>query len=150
MTINAITISGNVGAPPERKDFEGGGSICTFRLATTERWQDRSGRAQERTDWHTVVVRGALVDEVMARVTKGSRVLVVGASRERTYVATGNVSRTVHELHAREVGLLLVPARRERGEAPRAQQTAPPAAAPEGGQELAPADGSGSDDDIPF
>ena len=57
--INKVILIGNVGQDPEIRytgDATNGAKVATIRLATTERFRDRSGNLQEHTEWHSVVV----------------------------------------------------------------------------------------------
>jgi len=41
--INRAILAGRVGGKPEIRNFENGGSIATFNLATNRNYQDRNG-----------------------------------------------------------------------------------------------------------
>jgi single-strand DNA-binding protein len=63
-----------------------GGKAARFSVATAESWVDPQGLRQERTDWHTVVVRNTKTAEILVReVGKGSRVLVEGRLQTRKF-----------------------------------------------------------------
>ena len=55
-SVNKVMLIGRLGADPEVRDTKTGGRFATFSLATSERWKDKSGDQQERTEWHRVVV----------------------------------------------------------------------------------------------
>jgi len=105
MTKNFVEIIGFAGHDPKRS---GNSDISRVRLsvATNERWRDsQTGEKHERTEWHTVVFWDRLADVAADYVRKGSHILVSGAIKSRQYEDKG-VSRTVWEVHARELLLL--------------------------------------------
>ena len=52
---------GNLGAVnPNIRALPSGQNVANFSLATTERFTDRNGAKQERTDWHRIVAFGPL------------------------------------------------------------------------------------------
>jgi len=56
--INKVILIGRLGAKPEYKEFDNGGSKARFSLATSEKWNDsNTGEKKERTEWHRVVLR---------------------------------------------------------------------------------------------
>lgn len=97
-TVNKAIIIGFVGTDPEIKSFEGGGRKATFSVATNERWKDKAGARQERTDWHQIAVFNDRLVEIVERyVKKGSKVYVEGQMSSRTYEKAGE-TRYIHEI----------------------------------------------------
>ena len=92
MSLNKVILSGNLGGKPDVKEFQNGGAIARFRVAMTERYRDRNGEYQKKTDWATVVVKAkGLVDKVIPWLEKGMAVQVVGRLEERQWEdAQGN------------------------------------------------------------
>ncbi len=77
--MNKVILIGNVGADPEVKEFSGG-KVVKLRIATTERYKNKNGEKQEKTQWHNVDVwREALQGVVESYVKKGDRISVVGS-----------------------------------------------------------------------
>jgi len=62
-TVNKVILLGNVGKDPEIKSTNGGTLVANLSLATSDRYKDKSGDSQERTEWHNLVsyARGAEV-----------------------------------------------------------------------------------------
>ena len=114
MTVNTATVIGNLGGDPQTRSLPSGDSVANFSLATTERFTDRSGARQERTEWHRIVVFGKLADTCAQYLGKGRQVYVEGRLTTREYEAkdgTGKRYRT--EIVARQVRFL-----GRRGDAP--------------------------------
>lgn len=79
-SINKCILIGNLGADPETRTFQGGGKVCNFRIATSERWKDKAtGEQRERTEWHTVAIfNEPLANLAQQYLKKGSKVYVEG------------------------------------------------------------------------
>lgn len=97
-----MSLKGNLGGDPEVRYTPGGEPVVSFRLAVTER-SSRGGIVSDRTVWHRCIVQGELA-ELATRLRKGSRVIVAGEIRERTWNQYGR-KRTVAELHVGHIEL---------------------------------------------
>lgn len=88
--LNHVALIGHLGADPEVKSFADGGKLANLRLATTEKWRDRStGEVRERTEWHSITVRGdglvGVVGVVERYARKGGRIYVEGKLATRKW-----------------------------------------------------------------
>ena len=98
MSLNKVMLIGNVGNDPEVRYLESNpqnpaanAKVASFRLATTERYRDRSGELRENTEWHSIVVWRNNADVVEKYVHKGSQVYIEGKLRTRQWTdQTGN------------------------------------------------------------
>ncbi len=88
MSVNKVFLLGRVGKDPDIKHFENN-SLANFPLATSERYKDKTGALQERTDWHNVVVGGKLAKVVEDYVKKGTQLMIEGKIRTRKYESGG-------------------------------------------------------------
>ncbi len=119
MAINKVIVIGNLGANPEIRALPSGQKVANFSLATTERFTDRNGEKQERTDWHRIVAFGRLADTCERFLSKGRQVYVEGRLTTRQYEAKdGSGKRYRTEIVARQLRLL---GNRANGNAPTAQ-----------------------------
>jgi single-strand DNA-binding protein len=84
-SVNKAILVGNVGKDPEIKILPSGTSVANFALATSERFKDKSGEFQERTEWHNLVAYERLAEIVRDYVKKGSKLYVEGRIQTRTY-----------------------------------------------------------------
>ena len=142
MSLNKVMLIGNVGNDPEVRYLESNPQnpaanvkVASFRLATTERFKDRSGELRENTEWHSITVWRNNADVVEKFVHKGSQVYVEGKLRTRQWTdQTGN-KRYTTEVVADTLQLL---GKRPEGENPGQPQ---PGAQPayQGGYTAAPA-----------
>jgi single-strand DNA-binding protein len=92
-SLNKVSLLGSLGADPEVKSFQNGGRVCNLRIATSERWKDKStGEQKETTEWHSVsIFSDGLVGVAERFLTKGSKVYVEGQLKTRKWQdANGN------------------------------------------------------------
>lgn len=82
---NKVILVGNVGADPEVRFTAGGTRVAHFSMATSEQWQDKKGKRQERTEWHRVVLWRRLAEITGQYVKKGSKVYIEGKLQTRAW-----------------------------------------------------------------
>jgi single-strand DNA-binding protein len=104
-TKNRIDLIGFVGRDPEMRTTQDGTPVAHLSVATTDRWTDKAGSAQEHTEWHRVVFFGKAAEQVAQLVHKGSLVEVEGSLRSSSFEKDG-VKRTVWEVRGFEFRLL--------------------------------------------
>ena len=106
---NMVTIVGNLTADPELRYTSTGTAVANFTVAQTPRTYDRA--TGEWRDGETLFLRCVVwretAEHMMESVVKGSRVMVVGRLRQRSFEVDEGERRTVLELHADEVGVSL-------------------------------------------
>lgn len=108
MSVNRVTLLGNVGQAPEIRDGAGGAKFATFSLATTDKgYTKRDGtQVPERTEWHKIVANGSVVQVIERYVTAGTKLYIEGKLRTRKYTARDNTERTVTEIYLDNMELL--------------------------------------------
>ena len=85
-SVNKVIIVGNLGADPETRFLPSGEAVCNIRVATTDRWKDKtSGEMKEATEWHRVAFFGRLAEIAGEYLKKGSQVYVEGSLRTRKW-----------------------------------------------------------------
>lgn len=116
--MNIVILQGNVGEDPRIKDFEGGGKVAQFSLATTEKgFKTQDGREiPDETTWHNIVVKKTgLAGVCQQYVKKGSPLLVKGRITNRQYSDAEGVTRYITEVVVDDLTLL---GKKERENAP--------------------------------
>ena len=107
MSVNKVMVIGNLGADPVIRALPSGQNVANLSLATTERFTDRSGAKQQRTEWHRIVAFGRLADTCERFLTKGRQVYVEGRIATRQYEAKdGSGTRYRTEIVARQLRLV--------------------------------------------
>ena len=101
-----ITIIGNLTNDPELRFTPSGAAVANFTVASTPRTFDR--QSNEWKDGETLFMRCSVwreaAENVAESLTRGTRVLVSGRLRSRTYDTKEGEKRTVVELEVDEVG----------------------------------------------
>jgi single-strand DNA-binding protein len=77
-SVNKVILIGNLGNDPEVKFTPSGMPVAKFSLATNERYKDKSGEWQDRTEWHAIVAWQRLAETVGEYATKGSKLYLEG------------------------------------------------------------------------
>lgn len=85
MSVNKIILVGNLGKDPELKYTPSGAAVATFSMATSERFKDRSGEQQEKTEWHNIIAWRQLAEICGKYLHKGKQVYIEGRIQYRTY-----------------------------------------------------------------
>lgn len=142
--MNRVTLFGNLAADPELKATSGGQSVMKMRIACNERYQDKSGAWQDRTEFVSVTVWGKRAESLHRFLQKGSCVLVEGSLHTSSYEKNGE-KRYSTEVNAKTV---LLAGRGGNGESTgeRRQQSKPTS---ESRPQPAPS-GDAPPDDMPF
>src|SRR5512132_2422226 len=83
--VNKVILVGHLGADPDMRYTPSGRGVCELRVATSERWNDKNGQRQERTEWHRVVVWGKKAEVCSKYLSKGRQVYVEGRLRTRSW-----------------------------------------------------------------
>ena len=151
-SVNKVILVGNLGKDPEVKYTPSGTPVARLTLATNERFKDKEGQWQDRTEWHNVVLWQRLAEIAGEYLKKGSKVYIEGKLQTRSWDdKQTNLKRYMTEVVANDI--VLLGGRGESGESgaySRAaaagsnfdQRTAEP--------EPAAASSPITDDDIPF
>ena len=84
--LNQCQFIGRLGADPETRRMANGDPVVNLRLAVSERWRDKSGERQERTEWITVVIFNENIAKVAEQyLRKGSLIFVSGKLQNREW-----------------------------------------------------------------
>ena len=80
-SVNKVILVGRLGKDPELRSIPSGTSVAKFSLATDDRFTDKNGDKQERTEWHNIVVWGKLAEICGQYLRKGRLVYIEGSIR---------------------------------------------------------------------
>lgn len=160
-SLNKVQVIGNLGNDPEVKYTQSGTAVTNMSVATTEKWKDRDGNPQERTEWHRVTLWDKLGEIAGEYLRKGSQVYVEGKLQTEKWTDQNGVDRYTTKIIAEKLVMLggqggsddnRQPHRQERPQqqrqdAPRQDYAQRRPATP---QQSAPPMDDFADDDIPF
>lgn len=101
-----ITVVGNLTADPELRFTSSGAAVANFTVASTPRVLDRG--TGEWKDGDALFLRCSIwrqpAENVTESLARGSRVIVTGRLRQRSYETKEGEKRTVVELEVDEIG----------------------------------------------
>ncbi len=105
--VNKVIIIGNLGADPEARQFNNGGSVTNISVATSEQWTDKqSGEKREATEWHRISLFNRLGEIAAQYLRKGSKVYIEGSLRTRKYQDQNGQDRYITEIRAEQMQML--------------------------------------------
>jgi single-strand DNA-binding protein len=139
VSVNRITVIGNLGNEPEMRFTPSGRPVTSFRVATNWRYTTPDGERKEETEWFTVVAWGRLAEQCNQFLTKGRLVYVEGRLRLRSWDGQDGQRRARNEIVADRVKFL-----------DRQAGAVPDQASPANGKPDENVNGEFAPDDIPF
>lgn len=100
MSLNKVTIIGNLGRDPDIKSTNDGKEFANFSVATSESWKDKTtSEKKETTEWHKVVCfHDGLVKVIKNYVKKGSKVYLEGQLKTRKWTDDNDVEKYTTEI----------------------------------------------------
>jgi single-strand DNA-binding protein len=84
-SLNRVQLIGNLGKDPEIKYTPSGTAVAKITIATNERFKDKGGEWQDRTEWHNVVLWQRLAEIAGEYLKKGGKVYVEGRLQTRSW-----------------------------------------------------------------
>jgi single-strand DNA-binding protein len=144
-SVNKVILVGNLGRDAELRYTPSGAAIAKFSLATTEKWNDKSGGQQERTEWHNIDLWGKQAETLNEYLRKGKQVYVEGRLQTDEYTDKEGIKRKSTRVRCDRV--VLLGGGGGRGE--RMERSGGESSAAAGGGYAEPAEPL-TDDDIPF
>lgn len=102
--INKVTLLGRLGRDPELRNGNNT-AVARLSIATTEKWRDKQGNPQERTEWHNVSLFGRQAEIAGEYLHKGELVYIEGSIRTSSYEKDGE-TRYSTDILGRELKLM--------------------------------------------
>jgi single-strand DNA-binding protein len=106
MSVNKAILIGNLGKDPELRYTPSGTAVCTFSMATTDRFKNKQGEQQERTEWHNIVAWAGLAEICGKYLSKGRQVYIEGRIQNRSYDDRDGNKRYITEIVANEMQMI--------------------------------------------
>ncbi len=103
--INKVILVGHLGKDPEIRYLEGGVSVASFPLATSESF-NKDGRKVEQTEWHNIVMWRGLADVAAKYLQKGKLVYIEGKLRTRSFEDKSGIRKYTTEVVAENFTVL--------------------------------------------
>jgi len=83
--VNKVILIGNLGKDPDLRYTPGGQAVASFSLATSEKWRDKEGIMQDKTEWHNIVLWGRQAELAKEYLAKGRQVYIEGRIQTRSW-----------------------------------------------------------------
>jgi single-strand DNA-binding protein len=106
MTVNKVTLIGNLGRDAEIRITVNGATIANLRLATTDRRKAQDGTWEDHTEWHSVVAFGKTAEIMEKWGKKGKMLYIDGRLQTREYTDKDGNKRWSTEVVANEIRML--------------------------------------------
>lgn len=103
--INKVILIGHLGKDPEIRTLDGGVSVASFPLATSETF-NKDGRKVEQTEWHNIVMWRGLADVAAKFLQKGKLVYIEGKLRTRSFEDKEGIKKYTTEVVAENFTML--------------------------------------------
>ena len=136
-SVNKAILIGHLGKDPELRYTPGGQAVCDFSLATSEKWKDKDGVAQDKTEWHNITAWGRQAETCKEFLSKGRPVYIEGRIETQKWQDKEGRDRYTTKIIAQRVQFL-------GGKAADPAQTEIPDTSPEVETD------NDNDDDLPF
>lgn len=133
--VNKVILIGNLGQDPEVRFTGGGTAVANLRVACSDRFKNRSGEWEDRTEWVSVVVFGKTAENCGEYLKKGRQIYAEGRLQTRQWEDRDGNKRYTTEVVANQILFLQGGGGSRGGGAAAPSESGPP-----------PID----DDDIPF
>jgi single-strand DNA-binding protein len=105
-SVNKVILVGNLGADPELRYTSSGTPVASFSLATRERWTNKSGEKEEKTEWHKIVAWARLGEICGEYLHKGKQVYIEGRLQTRSWEDRDGNKRYTTEIVAQTMQML--------------------------------------------
>ena len=108
MSLNRVTLLGNVGKDPEVRYLDTGVCVAQFSLATTERgYTTQDGKQYpDKTEWHDIVAWRGIAQTVEKYVKKGDKLYIEGKLRHSSYEDSNGVKRFRTDIYVDNMEML--------------------------------------------
>jgi single-strand DNA-binding protein len=84
--LNQCNFIGRLGRDPEIRTTQSGAKVANFSLAVSEKYKDKSGQKQEKTEWVNVVCwNEGLISVIESYLSKGTQVYISGKMQTRKW-----------------------------------------------------------------
>ncbi len=104
--LNKVLLIGFLGSDPEKRVTSGGHSVVSVNMATTDKWNDKQGNKQERTEWHRLVFWDQRAEFIEQYCKKGTQLYVEGSLQTNEWLDKDGNKRYTTEILVRNSQIL--------------------------------------------
>lgn len=85
ISVNEVTIVGNLTRDPELKALPTGSSVVNLSIATNRSWKDQAGQKQEQVEYHNIIAFAKMADTIAQYFKKGQQIYLKGRLQTRSW-----------------------------------------------------------------
>ena len=89
LSVNKVTLLGNIGKDLEYKVTPSGTPLCKFTLATSESFKNKNDEWESKTEWHNIECWRYVAETANKHLHKGSKVYIEGKLKTDQYEKDG-------------------------------------------------------------
>ena len=104
-SLNKAMLIGNLSKDPEVRYTASGQAVANLNLATSEKFKNKAGEWEERTEWHRVTLWGRMAEIAGEYLSKGKTVYIEGRIQTREYEKDG-IKRYTTEIMGEKLQML--------------------------------------------
>ncbi|MDD2540348.1 MAG: single-stranded DNA-binding protein [Desulfuromonadaceae bacterium] len=105
-SLNRVMLIANVGKDPEIRYTASGQAVVNLSLATSDKFKNKSGDFEEKTEWHSAVLWGKLAEIAGEYLTKGKSVYLEGRLETRKWQDKSGNDRYTTEIIGEKMQML--------------------------------------------
>ena len=105
-SLNKVLLIGNLGKDPEVRYTASGTAVASFSLATSEKFKNKGGEWEERTEWHNVTLWGRLAEIAGEYLGKGKTVYIEGRLQTKKWQDRDGKDRFTTEIVGEKMQML--------------------------------------------
>ena len=101
--LNQCQFIGRLGDNPTMRQTQNGEPMATLSIAVSDRWTDKQGNRQEKTEWVNITAFGKLAEIMGQYLSKGSQVFIQGKFTTRKYTDNNGIERYATSIQANQM-----------------------------------------------
>src|SRR5512135_657848 len=105
-SLNKVMLIGNLGKDPEVRYTTSGTAVASFSLATSERFKNKNGEWEEKTEWHNITLWSRLAEIAGEYLSKGKTVYIEGRLQTRKWQDRDGRDRYTTEIVGEKMQML--------------------------------------------
>ncbi len=105
-SLNKVMLIGNLGKDPEVRYTTSGTAVASFSIATTERFKNKNGEWEEKTEWHNITLWSRLAEIAGEYLAKGRTVYIEGRLQTRKWQDRDGRDRYTTEIVGEKMQML--------------------------------------------
>jgi single-strand DNA-binding protein len=105
-SLNKVMLIGNLGKDPEVRYTASGTAVASFSLATSEKFKNKNGEWEEKTEWHNITLWARLAEIAGEYLSKGKTVYIEGRLQTRKWQDRDGRDRYTTEIVGEKMQML--------------------------------------------